>query len=247
MGIHPGGRGGIDAVLPAVAGMSATLTLNTFNPANLPSALLFLDARKGIHQTGGVVTQWDDQTSNGYNVSGGTGPAYTASGGPNNNPYLTSSQLTQLLNVSVPALVQPCEYFFVGQATGSAPGWYAVAMTAGATLNDSLFQVQGAAQVEQYNPGGGFGGAVTLPTGTDVVVDAIYHGLTSSLQVDGGTTTGTAIATTTSGGGFSIGNAYGTPTQGWVGYIYSVLVCNAILSSGDRTSVMNYFQAAWGV
>jgi hypothetical protein len=221
-----------------------------FDPAKLSSAIAFYDARKGVSSVGGTgtaVTQWNDQTVNGYHLttySVGTGPVYSSSGGPNGHAYMTNSNGTGLRNTGVSALSQPIEIFFVGVASSGSNSAGAYTVDFGVTGNSNVtLQALGTSTIEQYNAG--FGSTDTIPIGSGMVIDSIFNGLSSSLQVNSGTIVSSGLATTGTGGGVSIGNYYPSLITGWVGPIYSVLICNTILSADDRRKVMVYFQTVW--
>ena len=97
-----------------------------FVPTQLGSALLaWFSSDVGVSVGSGTVSQWNDRSGNGHNATQGVPanqPAYTASGGPNGAPYLSTSGATVAAGLATGAfaIAQATDIFAVAKWTTSA-------------------------------------------------------------------------------------------------------------------------------
>jgi len=82
----------------------STTTLPTLlKPTAVSSPVLYLTASAGVSASGGLITQWNDQTTNANNtatVSGTARPTLVSSGGPNGLPYVSFNGTANILTLA---------------------------------------------------------------------------------------------------------------------------------------------------
>lgn len=203
---------------------------------------MWLRADVGITLATGV-SAWADQSGNGNNVVQGTAgnqPAYVASGGANNQPYLsytTANQALQMAAATFPG-TQPVEIFVVARATGVTAGnLYLLDM--GANANATL--LNSGSHLQQYD--GILANAIPIGLGVDFVIDSFFNGGASTLALNGAAPVGPANAGSAGGTQVTVGNYGGGGGSGFQGRIYEVAVYTARppLTPGELAQLQLYF------
>lgn len=111
----------------------------SFTPASVASLVAWYRADLGVTIATGV-SQWADQSGNGYHMAqatGGNQPAYSASGGPNSQPCIafTAASSHFMSSSSFASVSQPFKIFWVGKDTQDGTDRGAIGETSG-TRND---------------------------------------------------------------------------------------------------------------
>jgi hypothetical protein len=208
-----------------------------WTPASLGAALVaWYRSDLGTHLSGGTITQWDDQSGNGYNLAGGVAPIYSASGGANNRPYLSATGTQYLVNASLPAASGAATWIVVMRPTVSNPGGnFTFAASPGPTYE--FYQHVGTNNLRLYAGAEVCDTAIT--PGTDNVVEIVWNGATSSIAVNGG-----APNVGNTGGTFPTGQLSVFATTGGgnpaTGYIYEFFAVNRALTGPERASLLTY-------
>jgi hypothetical protein len=238
----------------AVIGLSGAPANAAWNPGSLNPKGWW---RSDLGVTGtSTVTQWNDQSGNGYNLTvdtgnGATAPAYSASGGPNNVPRITfsGSSTTGMKNAS-----------FLNTGVMDA---FIVATTTTSTATSNNFLLDGARagggsiQVYQQASANTLAASmdgvhvVTLPTVANVPFIAEANLVASSsssfITLGGGSTTsgspGTSATNTDLGVGHASATLTGSSAFGWAGDIDEIVIFEGVtLSAGQRTQILNYLK-----
>jgi hypothetical protein len=226
----------------------------SFSPLSLsPTAWFRSDL--GITQSGGKVSQWNDQSGNGYNVSQSNAtfqPTYSASGGPNGTPALgwtgaTNSILLQNTSFTYAAQSQPTDIFVVATCNVSLPignGAYCVDL---GSNTDVIFVATGSSTLTAYN-GDLLAGASNITQNAAFVAELCNIQTSSSFITINGTSTSTGALGDDNQGStdLTIGN-FGGGSNGWQGTISEVLVFNYELNSTQRAKVLSYVSSRYGI
>ncbi len=232
----------------------------------LPEAVLCLRSDVGVGVSAGTVTSWADQSGAGNSVSIGataaSGPAYSASGGPNGFPTLSGFSQTAYLdnttNNPVPSGADRT-VLFVGQAASTGGDYFTFRLgTNGNTQTVACFtylSIGGAyycwtdavsgANNETF-PGSSF------VAGSPVVIIAIYEqGALLRLRVNGTpvsvTGGGGALSADTGPNGFSIGVCEAFTSPAWDGSILEEHVCAVQLTVAQCQQFESYAAARYGI
>ena len=246
-------------VTPARAQMLAPIVnfgapRSSFTPANLPNLVAWYTAKTGVSQTAGNVTAWADQSGNGYGLTPNNLPSYSATGFNTSYPAVTFSGNFDWMNTGASAV----------SVGGTALSVYIVCNISSSFNNSSPFL--------DYLPSGGSGvGGVkfvpfnssgdTLSTygnntqyfsdaftpGTNYQFGWIYDGTNvTSYQNNVQQSQSAASFTFSSTGYISLGGDLNSGSTQKI-IIAEVVVTSAAISSGNRTNLANYFNAAWGL
>ncbi len=190
---------------------------------------------------GSDLSQFDDLSSNGKNLTPGTAaaqPAFT-SGSANGKPSLTFAGTEYMINAAL-SLTQPYTVFIAAKSTVTA-----------AYMMDSNSATRGAAG---FNLTGGgkfdaFAGASLSSTfrddGKTHLYGALFNGASSQLYVDGiadGAGNAGADALT----GINLGISVGA-VQGMVGTISELALYDRELSFSERKTIEAYLTHKWGI
>ncbi len=233
-------------------------------PSGLGNLVLWLDATSGVIQSAGAVSEWEDQSGNGNNVSQTAAPnqpTYHAAGaGPNGGlPYLTFGSngsnvfLDNTLKNLTPASSDVTVVVAANLPRGGLGG---VTLTLGQSAPFASFMYVNTFDGDYaYSDGAnvssndGFAAPPLPVTGTPVILDYTYHqGTSVVLDVDGTPVHNTGIATAYTGAaGFTVGSREDLSYQGWQGDIYEVLVYQGILSAANLAAARNYVASEWGI
>jgi hypothetical protein len=165
-------------------------------------------------------------------------PAYAASGGVNNRPYLSGTG-TQALAATIPVIAQPFEYVAVVQPTS--------------TSGDQLFVDMGVNVLHMDINGGnyqiGYSSAVTGPAAavnTLATVDGVFDNTTSTLSVDGATPISGTIGNTASTSTTMTVMNYGAGGFGLKGNMYELIVVSTVISGPNQTLLQAYLDTLYG-
>jgi hypothetical protein len=239
----PGQRIDLLNYLNAKYALQAPLSLNP---------LAWYSSDVGVTETSGLVTQWNDRSGNGYNLSQGTAidrPAFNTSGGANNKPRLTFNTTNFLSNTAFTySTASPVEVFVVATTTSTGSTVIECLVDLG-DQNNLIYQYQNGTDLALYN-----GAALktqSIGVGTPFIGDFTNDGSgNGTIAVNGGTpatgSVGTASQATTN---LTIGsyNNQSADLEGWIGDIYEVLVFSYVLSTYQRQQVLQYLNAVYGI
>lgn len=226
---------------------------SSFSPIQL-NPIVWLRSDLGVTQSithPGNITQWNDQSGNGYNVSQGTQasqPTYVSSGGTNNLPYLNfgSTELgnANLQNTSFTFSPFPADIFIIATPTNITSNNH-VLLDLGITndytvINSGFFSLYDGSYINDEN--------IIPATNITYLVEACNLGTASSfVAVNGGTpTVGSVGSASQAATAITIGNYYGTGFN-WVGNIYEIVICNYLLSSLQRNQMLTYINTRYGI
>jgi hypothetical protein len=222
----------------------------TFLPTSLSGCVQWLRSDAGVTLSGNTVSKWADQSGNANDVSpdvAANGPGYSWSGGGNNQPYTSWTSLSaQKLNAPSSMVVnQPMEVIVAARATTDSPHDSSYLFESGYN-NNALAQSPNSNSLGTYETTNGPSAGIT--PNADFVADAYYNGANSLLMINGGPAQTGNPGTGGSSGGVTIGN-YGQGVVGhsWGGLIYEVLVYNRALSSSERSQIVQYMTARYGI
>lgn len=210
---------------------------STFQPNYVPNCVLWLRADLGITQSGGVVSNWADQSGSGYNFTATltARPAYTASG-INSLPTLTFDGALTSMGMTGFTLAQPYTVFMVIKLV-SGTSLYPTALSD--TSGNLVVSSFGANQRNIYIGGTQIVSYGHLDTGVPELISFIGNGATNSQvpighapQIGGVVAVGTKLyvgAFTTSGAQYI-----------WRGQISEILVYSTALTSYNANTVTQY-------
>jgi len=226
---------------------------NIFSPKIL-SPFAWFRSDQGVTTVSGAVSQWNDLSGDGYNVSQSISaqrPTYNTSGGINGRPRLTFPTVDGnygLFNSSFTLAVYPVEVFVVATTTATNPTYHAIMLDLG-NQNNIVYQVSGTNNLGFYNGTGP--DAVAISVNTPFIADAYNNGdITSFITINGTTTsTGYVGITAQAATKLTIGNYNGIAAggNGFGGDIYEIIVFNYHLSSAQRTQVLNYLSSLYKI
>ena len=222
------------------------------SPTDISGLQLWLDASDSstIIENGGTVSQWNDKSGNGYNVSQGTAsnqPTYTASA-LNSKSVVRFDGNDELTNGSATVVGGSTNrtVFVVFNSTGGSATSY------GVTLGDSTStgQTFGVSKEIAVRVNGGYRTWTTAVDSTHAIVTIVLDGTSTtdlSAWKNGSSLTASSTGTQTinTAAGIIIGN--GTAGGNLVGDVAEIIVYNSALSTSDRESVESYLSTKWGI
>lgn len=203
---------------------------------------VYKDAGVTLAANGETIQQWNDMTSNHYNLTQATSTNRPTYGTVQINGIdcPTFDGIDNFMQSATPSLGQPYQMFAVfklGATTSPQRFWD------GTNNNEGLFAVQSSV-FAMY--AGSFVSAASVNTSVHSI-SAIYNGASSELRISGlSVVTGNAGSNSRSG--FTLGANGGLGTFGNVA-VAEILIYSsttAPLSSTDRDANLAYFTAAWG-
>jgi len=232
-------RLGLGISIPGTSG----LVQAAFSPLDL-SPVLWLDAAdtSTITEVGGAVSQWDDKSGNGYDVTQGTAANQPTSGTRTLNSLnvLDFDGNDLLIKTTSPTLTQPNTVFFVAEldTTGANRTLLDGAGGAGRNIVRATSLNNWAIYAATFVTGG--------TSDTDPhIFRAVFDGASSSLHVDAvSTLTGDPGAQSLVG--FAIGATY-SATNGWDGAIAEVIIVDGTLTAGEIADTESYLANKWGI
>jgi len=215
-----------------------------FSPLDL-SPVLWLDASdtSTITEVGGAVSQWDDKSGNGYNVTQGTAANQPTSGTRTLNSLnvidFDGSDL--LVKTTSPTLSQPNVMLLVAQLDGTP----AVNQTiTDGTTSTGRHIVRATSTGEwMLNSGSTVTGGTTDTS--PHVFRALFDGASSSLHVDGSSVLA-GDAGSQSLVGFAFGGVY-TVASHLDGIIAEIIVVDGTLTAGEIADTEQYLANKWGI
>jgi hypothetical protein len=238
------------------------ITAAAWTPASLGANLIaWYKADTGVYNDAGTtpatngqtVQQWNDQSGHGYHLNqavSGDRPTFQSTGF---NGAQTVSFATQFMSTTADAVAlggTTLSVFAVGQMlTGTASYGRAVSFLGTGAVND-YDNTASVAAILRNDVSNGIASYRTTPLGTQAIslatnyrLGAIFDGANQTLYVNN-VAGGTAAST---GSFAAIGTLYAGKFAGgtWAGPLSEIVVTNTALSSGERTSLDNYFKSKW--
>jgi hypothetical protein len=201
-----------------------------------------------ITLSAGAVSQWNDKSGNGYNLTQSTSARQPSTGTRTlngRNVLAFNGTSDYLVRNSTPVLTQPNTVFVVaasdtvnaqqvvfddGGSSGQSGGAVYIS-------NDNKFHIYALGSVEVGNTN-----ANTNPH----CFSAVFNGTSSTLFVDGTQSGSSGDAGSQSMTGFSVGDFQDGFGWYWGGVVAEVVVYHSLLSDAQRQSVESYLRAKWG-
>lgn len=215
---------------------------NAFVPTSLSGLAIWLRSDRAVIRNGSNVSEWDDQSGNGNNLTQATNQLiYVSSGGGGNNPYLQSTPGGNAsLDLSSFTLAQPVEGFIVWhQNVAHSHADYILDIASGGS--QAAIINPASSSVVQFAAGDGSTSALT--TG-DHLLDIQWNGASSVIIVDGISGSNASHAQTFSQ--LHVGQAGGLSGFGANGNFYELALYSRILSSTERSLWRSYVQTRYG-
>lgn len=238
-GVGPQGTGATDL---------NTLTLQgpPRSPLSLTALFAWYDSKNFVLDKAGNVQTWKDRGPNGYHATQTTinhRPAHGVSS-KHGREYLNLGGAQSLVVPNSPAKAQPVEVFAVTRSsTGTGGG--SIVFDSGAGLQCSLLRT-GTPAFMAY--AGAALSDVLVLTAADHIVDAQFNGGAGNVAQDGKAGTTGAIGASGLGATMTIGSkGDGSYTFGFIGRIYEVIVCSALLSASDRLTLIGYLKSKYQI
>jgi hypothetical protein len=232
------------------------LITNAFEPTQIPTCALWLDASDATSITGtSVVYQWKDKSGNGYNATATSGNPTLTQNALNGKSVLTfggSAYMTSPLSMSTTG---PLTYFCV--AKPAAAGFIAVSAINGGGANNrpnTLMMYDAGSSPNYWWFSGGTGAVdgntVTLATSTSRYdINANYWSPNyTQMNINGVSyaSSTNAPASLASGGTFLVASASGL-YEFWNGTIAEIIVYNSTLTTAQRQAVESYLGNKWNI
>ena len=209
---------------------------NGFTKDTIPGCVFWIKANTGLTKDGGdLVSQWNDLSSSGWNLTEATNkPKYFANV-IGSNPVVRFDGINQKLQNAIASLNQPMTVFIVGRAIALATDKRIVSFGSNAI---PLFTR--ASNFTLY-AGSEFNGA-TRDTNNHIWM-SIINNTASTLKTDASVSTGT-IGTNSMAG---IQLAWDTTTAYYNCDIAEILIFNSSLSSANQTIVNTYLNNKYAI
>jgi hypothetical protein len=225
---------------------------SAFRPTNVPGLVGWYRPDLGITIDGSSNLQgWADQSGNGFILgqsSASDRPAYFATGGPNNVPYVSFNGTTDYMNNgSLTELTAPFEYFVACRFLDTvsvghneymidfgAGNYYCTAQNS--SNADQVYTYAGDLLYGNFTPA------------TDIVIDVQAAGASTNIIFNSSSSySGNAGSGTPQAVGLTLGNYGGGGNFYFHGYVYEVMIFNQIISSTNRNNLKNYFQGRYNI
>ena len=229
-----------EQVLAQRAGIWASLPLD---PLSL-SPVAWWDASDAstITTSSGLITEWDDKSGNGWDLTQTTSsqrPAYSTAAINGLNAALWPSSDNDDTMVTAAGSFAFKEVYVVLEYDGTSFSNY-----------DGIL---GARNDDWYISGAGSGVGLLLPGGMGAYING-NNGTNRATNVFSEISSPCLLRLTTattqitySGAEVGMDRYYTSLNRGWSGYIAEILVFSTQLSAGDRTSVDTYLKNKWGI
>lgn len=212
-----------------------------FRPTDISGLFAWYRSDLGVTESGGLVSQWNDQSGNGRNLSEATNkPTYSSSGGPNSYPTIVFDGTNDMLSCTFTALSQPFSAFAVFKIdTMEATS----GIICGAASGERIFYMNSTTAMFLY-----FGSGLTTYTFSNTtnfhVWEALCNTTASRLKYnnDAGITPSIGTGTLT---GINMGRL---PGFGFAACkITELVVYNRELTGTDLTSIRSYLGTRYGI
>ncbi len=225
-----------------------TLTLEgpPWSPLSLTALFAWWDSKNFQLDKAGNVQRWLDRGPNGYDAIQTVASARPAHGlSPRRGvEYLNLNGQHSLVVPNSPAKAQPVEVFVICRSTAVSAGGSSLFDT-GAGLQANILQQFGTRNITIYSGASLVGSSMTI---ADHIVDAQYNGGASNIAIDGAAGTTGAAGAAGIGATMTIGNkGDGLFGFGFIGRIYEVVVCSALLSASDRLTLIGYLKSKYRI
>ena len=199
----------------------------------------------GVTESGGTISQWDDQTASGWNLTEATNkPTYNASGGPNGQPYIEFNTITDSLSNGSVSVAQGFHMFFCLRQ----PSW----ILNGYIFRDSAdhpFIDQGQTTPNLKHNGGSAGGnEVSATLNTWWMLQSYFDGASSHQALnDGAESTGTSIGANTMTGLVLGAQAGGADSLGAIYDLAELAIYSAEVTGADLTQNQQHFSQRYSL
>jgi VCBS repeat-containing protein len=231
----------------------------SWTPASLGSALVaWYVADTGVTEAGTGVSQWNDQSGNGFHLTQGTDavrPSFSATGF-NSLPAVVFAAANNdtLINAAFTGIGGGAtgSFYIVGQMlTGTDAFGRALSYQASGDPNDEgsagsaaiILRDNANNAIIAFATGAARCTAAAISLVTNYRLGMIFGGATVTPYVNNVAGTGGAYSTAFDATGtLNVGHA-----TGWDGPIAEVVITNTALSASDRNSLDTYFTTKWGL
>lgn len=240
---------------------------SAWSPTDKSGLVFWFKADAGITQSGGLVTQWDDQSGNARHAtaSGATRPTYTT-GALNGLPGVSFPAGTYM-DFGTDALYDPTQPFTVctvWKNTSDGGTWYHVALLVFATVSRRNFALMASNDTNygdlstQYTGDSTIGAKPTIKAATDVTTNAVttyvtVNGSNPELASSWDEYVSNTALTEAVGGNSQTTNsrnrlgAWFDGSLNFIGSIYEIFGYQALLSSTERGNANTYLTGKWAV
>lgn len=218
-----------------------------FSPTDIADLELWLDASDTgtISSAGGLVSQWNDKSGNGYNATQATGSMQ-----PTTN-LATINGLNAIrwidgggdsMHATFASLSQPNIIFVVIKQNVITGSKY-VFDGGGSSTRHALF-LDGSGNLDLF-AGSSLNGPAAS-TSAAAIYTALYNGGSSTFRINGGTSLASGNTGSHSLNGFTIGARYNN-VEFLSADIGEILIYNRNISDSEKNQVGNYLATKWGI
>jgi hypothetical protein len=242
-------RLGLGLSIPGTSG----LVQAAFSPLDL-SPVLWLDASdtSTITEVGGAVSQWDDKSGNGNNVTQGTAANQPTSGTRTINSLnvIDFDGFDVLFRADEVALRPSSFTAFVVLVSDTVSGRHDIVANGNSSFyatNNWILAHNSAAQAFLGRTPSSVLTAGSFSVSTTVLMRWKHDGTTVTGAIDGTPTlnTSSTVGTDNTTGTF-VGNSYAS-TFGFNGAIAELIIVDGILSAGEIAATEQYLADKWGI
>jgi len=224
-----------------------------------PQNVLWLNSGTGITETGGLVSNWADQSGNGFNATQVTGtlqPSFTANNANfNNQPTLSFTQDRSYLGVADNTLLDNgngFSFFIAFRTPNSADTYGILSKRTGFNVDQAyrFFQLSGEIV---SNVGTSSNNQLSIGNNTNYIVSSVYDGTLSTDQYNlflNSTTSGSSNGPTTLNDEASdlfIGNFNTSDTREFPGDIGEIIIFKSTLNDAQRVIIENYLSIKYNI
>lgn len=218
--------------------------VSPFSPANLaPSFWVDADDASTITASGGLISQWNDKSTNAKNLVQGTGanqPSYVTN--VQNSRAVVRAGLSRYMASSFGSANQPVTIFSVIRVTSSStayrPWIYCSNSFTGNRIE--MFTANGTFFASTFSSSFTAG---TASSGSTYIVEGVFNGTSSSLTVNAATTTG-SLGTTGIINAIWVGR---NDSNNFQGDFCEVLVFTKLLTVDETTDLRSHLNTKWAV
>ena len=211
----------------------------------MPNCLFWARSDLGITASSNAVSQWNDNSSGGYNLTQGTpswAPVYGS--GVHGIQKLTATgpgSIQYLVNTSFPTLTHPFTYIFVLTPTNATPSNNGYILDNNSGNNCATF-ITTNSNVEQYN--GNIVNTTAISVNNIHLLESVFNDSSSGIAIDGAAYNAAAPGnpTDTLNIGITLFNYAPIHLFGFEGDIYEFIIIGRTLTSTERTRIHQYAQ-----